>query len=406
MTPATAPPLGADGVAANGTAEADVEAFRARVRACIATEVTPRVARAEADRRFPREALHAVGAAGILRERWEGGLHGDLLKSVALSEEMGRAACGGVGVGISLHLEAVTSILRRYASTPLLDEHRDAALDGTLVGCLATTELVSGSNLNGIQVTAERCAAGWHVHGRKAFVSPGAAADFALVLCREAGAAQGSVAAPLMLVLVPREGLRAERTLETVGMRGLGTARMAIDAVVPEDAVVGRAGTGLVVVSWGLVHERLALSAALVGVASLALTLAVTRARRREQFGRPLFDHQALRLRLAELWTEVEVLRRAVASTAAGLGTGLEAVRDTAACKVRAARMAEHVVTESMHVFGGAGYLEDETPLGRIYRDVKIGRLGAGSDEMMLELVASALPEGDAEYDALVGGLA
>src|SRR5947209_12306330 len=121
---------------------------------------------------------------------------------------MAVAGCGGVGVGISLHLEAVTSILHRYAKTTLLRRFHEGALDGTLVGCLATTERDSGSDLTGVQVTAEPHPDGWHVSGQKAFVSPGPAADFALVLCRHSDAAPGGAAAPLMLVLVPRDCLR------------------------------------------------------------------------------------------------------------------------------------------------------------------------------------------------------
>lgn len=383
-----------------------VEAFREEVRELVQSELVPLVAGAEADRRFPRAAIEAMGRAGMIRDRWAGGGHGDLGRAVILGEEAGYAALGGVGVGISLHMEAVTATLTRFARTEPTIAAREGALDGTLVGCMATTERDTGSDLTSMGTTMSPVGEGqWRVSGRKWFVSPGAAADFGLILCRtdQPGAERAGRIAPMGLVLVPREGLHADSTVQTVGMRGLGTARMTIDAVVDADHVVGKPGTALLLASWGLTHERLGIAAGVIGTARLAIALATTHLKRREQFGVRLFDHQALRLRLADLHAQIEVARQGLYALAAQMPSLPEhGLRHSAAMKVTTVRLGHRVIDECMHFFGGTGYTEGETPFERIWRDIRVGRLGAGSDEMMWELVAGGLKGDDAAYDAMM----
>ncbi|MGP0051400.1 MAG: acyl-CoA dehydrogenase family protein [Solirubrobacteraceae bacterium] len=392
-----APPLFAGGLFGDA-----VDEYRARMRAVLES-VAPLLPSAEAERRFPRRAIELLGDAGLLRERWAGGGHGDLGRSVVMAEELGYAGLGGIGIGISLHLEAVSAILTRFARTEPVCAARDAALDGRWVGCLATSEQTAGSDLSSVTTTLAQAGGRCRVSGRKWFVSPGAACDFALVLCRRDGAQRTGRLAPLALTLIGRDGLIVERTLDTVGMRSLGTARLTVEAEIEPEAIVARPGTGLLAVSWGLLHERLAIAAQSLGTAALALELAFARMARRRQFGVPLFDHQALRLRLADLAAQVELARRGVRATAAELPALPEqGLRATAAAKVTATRLATRVYDEVMHVFGGAGYVESETPLARIWRDGRIGRLGAGSDEVMWELVAGGLQTADAAADRLI----
>ena len=109
---------------------------------------------------------------------------------------------------------------------------------------------------------------------------------------------------------------------------------------------------------------------------------------KRRQFGRTLFEHQALRMRMADLQARVDLLRHGLAGSPP---KGRLDLRAAAAVKVTAARLGEEVVSECMHIFGGAGYLVDETPLGRWWRDMKLARVGGGTDEVLWELVAAAM---------------
>ncbi|MEO3786700.1 acyl-CoA dehydrogenase family protein [Actinocorallia sp. B10E7] len=379
-----------------GPAGPEVEEFRARVRAAVSQTVLPYFQEAEKAGLFPREAYRRFAATGLVAERWDGPDPG---RGAVIAEELGRAGVGGVAVGISLSMETVAAALRRYGG-PAHETTLAGILDGSLVGCFGASEPSGGSDLNGMRTTAVRVDGGWRVRGEKKFLSLGRVADFALLLCRmdEEVPANGSIA-PLGMVKVPCSDLRVVRPLSKVGTASLDTTWMSVDTVVPADAVVGRPGMGLAVAAWALSHERLAVAAQIAGVADRAIGLAAAHLHRREQFGTPLINHQALRLRLAELASELTVLRFAVYGAAASVPRGGCNVRESAALKVTAVRFAERVTSECMHLFGGPGYLEDETPMARMWRDVRLGRLGGGSDEMMWELVAAGLVPDFETYD-------
>ncbi|MFF8960128.1 acyl-CoA dehydrogenase family protein [Streptomyces sp. NPDC014894] len=380
--PGTAPDLGAE--LALGTASRPVARFRDRVRTLIDDRVAPLVAAGERDRRFPREAIESFGAAGLLAERWTGGVHGDLGRSVLLSEEMGRAGLGGVGVGVGLHLEAAVSLLRRFGRTRYAEEVLRRALAGRSVCCVATSEERVGSDLSAVETELTEEDGRLRVRGVKWFVSPGAAADFALVLCR---GGDGPA-----IVIVPREGLTLLHRWPTTGMRSLETSRLAVDAIVPEEAVLVRPGSGLTAMGQGLLYERLSLAAQVIGVLELSLSLTVTHLKKRRQFGVPLLGHQALRLRVADLHAQVLIARRGLYATVTEMAAGGRVpMSDIAALKVTVARLGERVTGECVHLFGGRGYVEEATPLERLWRDFKVSRMGGGSDEMMWELVATGL---------------
>lgn len=155
---------------------------------------------------------------------------------------------------------------------------------------------------------------------------------------------------------------------------------MHIDTWVPADALVARAGTGLAAISWGLAHERMSIAGQIAASCQRAIGITLARMMTRRQFGHTLFEHQALRLRMADLQARVDLLRHGLLGIAA---QGRLDLRAAAGVKVTAARLGEEVMSECMHIFGGAGYLIDETPLGAWWRDMKLARVGGGTDEVL-----------------------
>jgi hypothetical protein len=382
---------------------AHVDTCRLAVREMLAETVAPHLREAEAAGLFPRPAIEALANTGLVRRRWNSEPYGDPGLGVLLAQESARLGVTGVSIGLSLHVETVSSILVRFGRSPLLRAYLDGVLDGRLVGCLGASEPTGGSDLAGIRTTARKVPGGWHVQGEKKYLSLGLVCDFALILCRMVDGADDG---PLGMVAVPASALSVRKRLTKTGTQALDTTWMSIDAVVPEEAVVARPGLGLMVTTWGLSHERLSVAAQAVGGCAYAIGLTTAHLQRRTQFGRPLMQHQALRLRLAELASRLLTLEYAVYAAAAGLPVaGACGPRETAALKVTAARFAEMVMSECMHMFGGSGYLEDETPLARMWRDARLARLGGGSDEMMWELVAGGLvPDLDAYAEAVNAG--
>jgi alkylation response protein AidB-like acyl-CoA dehydrogenase len=382
-----------------GTDGPHVDAYRARVRELIAASLWPLVEPAEAERRFPRAAVEAVGGAGLLRERWAGE-HGDAGKALIFSEELGRAGLGGIGIGLIVQSDNVIPILRRFGGSGEAQRWLDGVLDGTAIGCVAASELAGGSDLASVQTTALPEGDGWRVRGTKAFSSPAGAADFCLVLCRLEG--ESFLGPKLGIAIVEKDHFDA-RPLNTSGCRSLETCRLTIDGQIPAGGLLAPQGLGLHAANWGLTYERLAGAAQALGAAEAAILLATTHLHRRQQFGVPLFEHQALRMRLASLAAELLLARNGLYVLAAKWAKPDQTlIREAAAAKAAAAVLSERVASECAHMFGGAGYLEDETPFPRMLRDMRLARLGGGTNEMMWELYAQGLEVDDELYERMV----
>ena len=133
-----------------GTDGPHVDAYRARVAGLLTKFVLPLLEAAEADRRFPRQAAEAVASAGLFRDRWRGP-HGDTGRALVFSEELGRAALGGIGVGLIVQSESVVPVLRRFGRSPEADRWKEAVLDGKAIGSVAASEPQGGSDLSAVQ---------------------------------------------------------------------------------------------------------------------------------------------------------------------------------------------------------------------------------------------------------------
>ncbi|SBT38757.1 acyl-CoA dehydrogenase family protein [Micromonospora auratinigra] len=387
----------------DGVVGEHVDDYRRTVRSVIERDIVPLVRPAADAGLFPREALSRLGAAGLIRQRWTDQA-GDPGRAAILHEEMAAAGCAGVAVGVTLVMETVAGALLRFGHSPQLRKTLDGVLEGDLVGCFGASEVTGGSDLSGIRSSVRRERDGWRVRAEKKYLSLGRACDFALLLCRVEREERARTLQPLAIVMVPGESLRVVKPLHKAGAAALDTTWMACDTWVPDEAMLGRPGLGLVMASEALTYERVAVAAHCVGVGSRALTLAAAHLHRRTQFGQPLICHQALRLRLADLTSQLAVLRHAVcgAAAAASRSGGRTTVREAAALKVTAARLIERVTSESMHFFGGAGYLEDETPMAALWRDARLARIGAGTDEVLWEIVANGIVPDFRTYDTCV----
>ncbi|WP_431950917.1 acyl-CoA dehydrogenase family protein [Nocardia lijiangensis] len=373
---------------------------RARLDKIIGTAVDRYGAEAERSGTFPRGLVEELAAEGLFRQRWpQESTVGDPIMGLLIAERVAYHGLFGISVGLSLQLETCASALRRFGANAEHERLLTGVLDGTTIGAFGASEPVGGSDLLGIETLITPLGDGRiRVRGEKKYLSLGEVCDFAVVL----GKYMVEEGQPPLLttVTVPSTAITTVKRHTKAGTDCLDTSWVRIDAEVGDEAILGRIGGGLAVASWALMHERLSVVAQLVGGCNYALGLAVSHARKRRQFGTPLIDHQALRLRLAELAAQVRMAEFAVYAAgerlAAGSGCG---ARDVAGLKVTTARLGERVMSECMHIFGGSGYLADETPLSRLWRDARLARLGGGSDEMMLEMVAGGL-RGEDRYDS------
>lgn len=351
-------------------------------------EVVQLVEDAELRQAFPRRLIEMLGHNGIFAAKWADGIHPNVPRLISLAERLGGLGSAGIAVGVSLHDSAI-AILRRFGRNPYLTDIATAAIAGDVVLCIGASETGGGSDLQNVKSTAVAENEGYRLRGHKKFLSLAPIADIALLVVRGVGTDGSARHGDVALFAVPTEQLTIGDVYAKVGASCLDTAPAGFDTWVPREAMIARPGTGLAAISWGLAHERLSVAGQVVGACDLAIGVTVARMKQREQFGVPLFDHQALRLRIADLSARVDVLRWALRGIA-GDGSPLN-LRTAAALKVTAARLGEEVISQCMHIFGGTGYLPDQSPLGRWWRDMKLARVGGGTDEVLWELVAATL---------------
>lgn len=353
--------------------------------------------RAEQEGRFPRELIERLGRAGIFASKWPNGPRLDMVKLVHLSERLGRLGSASAAVGVSLHDSAI-GMLRRFGRSEYLRQIADRAVRGDVVLCLGASEAGGGSDLQAVTSTAEPTAAGYRVRGAKKFVSLSTIADIVIVVVRLASAehSEGDVA----LFALEADHVRVGEPYLKLGAGYLDTAPIEFDVEVSADAMLARPGTGLAALSWGLANERLSVAGQVVGACDLAIGVTVAEMMRRKQFGRTLFEHQALRLRFADLQARVDMLRYAMKGLAAQTTT--PTIRTASGMKVTAARLGEEVISECLHIFGGTGYLTGPAPVERWWRDMKLARVGGGADEVLWELVAAGMRPNFDAHDRLV----
>lgn len=349
--------------------------------------------------RLPADLLACLGAKGVFRDRWRPGAERGVGHLVALIEETCWLS-GGLSLAVTAHSEVFIGALTLLASTPHQRALLDSALAGQAIGCFAATEAHGGSDLTGIRTAVEAHGTGWRLRGRKRYVSNAGQATHLLLLARTGSAPD---ARDLALVLVPVDtpGVRMEGVLPAVGSKACPPGEFSFDAVLPADAMLAAGGLGLMYAVRLLQFERIAICVQLTTAARIALGMATAFARRRQIGSERLMDKQVIRHRLAhaqaDLWAVQSQLRELVRST----GAGTLPTHELAGLKLVASRVCERVISDCMQVMGARGYTSNY-PLERLWRDVRLARVGGGADEVMAELVGSRLDRRDERFDGLL----
>ncbi|MDT7774646.1 MAG: acyl-CoA dehydrogenase [Pseudonocardiales bacterium] len=366
--------------------------FQASARAFVDRQVRPLVESAEEAGSFPAELWKQLGAAGLLgliTPEAHGGADGDGLAVALLAEELARAS-GGI---------AVTALVSAYMAAPHVIRHGTPAQQdrwlaplaaGEAVAAIAVTEPGTGSDVARVGTTARRTEDGWLLNGRKMFITNAGLADLIIVAARTGDAGRGG----LTLFVVERgaAGLSLGRPLAKMGWHSSDTREVLLDDVaLPADAVLGSENRGFYQIMEAFQLERVALAAMGIGHAAECLDLAREYAGQREAFGEPLTHLQTIRHRLAAMEVELEAARLITYQAAARLDAGHpEAARSVARAKYLAAISANRIVDDAVQLFGGAGFVE-ESPVARHYRDVRILRIGGGTDEIQLEILTRGM---------------
>jgi len=358
----------------------------------VANELLPRVATAEA-RGFPAELWPKLADAGLLGvghpERY-GGTGGGVLALAILSEALAMAS-GGLAITPLVSSYMAAPHLARFATAEQQERYLAPVLAGEAVAAIAVTEPGAGSDVAAIATRAVPVEGGWSLRGSKVFITNAGLADF-LIVAAKTDPEAGHRGISMLVVERGAAGMTLSEPMAKLGWHASDTREIAFEeCFVPADRLLGGEGRGFYQIMEAFQVERISLAGMSVGLAQRALDDTVAHVRERTAFGATLDRKQAVRHRVAEMSTKVEAARlmtyRAGALFDAGDPTAPDA---TAMAKLLAARLAAEVVDDAVQLFGGYGFIE-ETPIAMHYRDARILRIGGGTDEVQLEILAKRL---------------
>jgi acyl-CoA dehydrogenase len=257
------------------------------------------------------------------------------------------------------------------------------------MGAFAMTEPEAGSDAAGIATVARRTSDGWVLSGRKTFISNAGIADFYVVFASTDPAA-GAKGLSCLVVPADTPGLRFAGAQVLSSPHPLGEI-VFDECRVPADHLLGSEGRGLALGLRTLDRLRATVGAAACGMAARALDEALTHARARRQFGRPLADFQLVQEKLARMATDLAAARLLVYRAAASADAGAESVTlEAAMAKAFATEAAQRIVDDAVQILGGRGVLADH-PVDRLYRSVRALRIYEGTTEIQHLIIAGQL---------------
>lgn len=372
----------------------DLAAIRQTVREFVEKEIVPNVDEWERAGAVPRSILEHMGSLGFfgLRVPEEfGGLGLGHIASVVFAEELGRCTSGGTAITVLVHTDLAMPYVTRFGSPDQKRRWLPKMMAGEMITAIGVTEPDAGSDVASIRTTARKDGDGWRINGRKMFITNGGIADLVFIAARTDSEAKPSRSMSIFAVEKGTEGFEAARALEKMGWHASNTAELVLDDVwVPDANLIGEVNRGFYYVMANFQNERLSLMGAAVGECQEAIDMTVRYVKERRAFGAPLWEKQAIRQRLAMRQAEVDAARELVYRTAWLLDQGEEAVREVSEVKALVGELSNRVMYDCVQFHGGMGYMR-ETPIERMYRDVRINSIGGGATEVMLDEVAKRL---------------
>lgn len=362
------------------------------VRAYVQAEIAPHAARWDREHHFPAEQLKglaALGCYGVAVPAEYDGAGLDYLALALILEEIA-AGDGGTSTVVSVNNCPVCSILMAWGDEEQKQRWLRPLARGDLLGAFCLTEPHVGSEAAGLRTTAVRDGGHYVLNGVKQFITSGQHGDVAIVMAVTDRAA-GKKGISAFVVPTDTPGYRVARLEEKMGQHSSDTAQILFeDCRVPAANRLGDEGMGLKIALSGLEGGRIGIAAQSLGMARAAFDAALAYSKQRVAFGQPIFEHQAVQFRLAEMATQLEAARQLIHHAASLKDAGRPCLKEAAMAKLYASEMAERVCSAAIQVHGGYGYVSD-FPVERIYRDVRVCQIYEGTSDVQKILIGRSL---------------
>ncbi|MDB5095609.1 MAG: citronellyl-CoA dehydrogenase [Cyanobacteria bacterium RYN_339] len=369
--------------------------FRETARKFMEQEVAPHADAWEAERRIPRaiwQRMGEMGFLGLVGPESHGGMDADVFFSIAFLEELPRSRMGGFTAAVTVHGFIATNAIRDHGTDDLKQRYLAPSITGEKLAAICISEPDAGSDVAALRTSAVRDGDHWVINGAKTWITNGVYADFHVVACKtDKDAGAGGIS--LIVVDTDTPGVSSSK-LNKMGWHSSDTAEIAYENVrVPLGNLIGEENAGFRYIMQTFAFERLSAATTSIGSCDLALEETLAYMKTREAFGRPIAKFQALRHRLADMFTEVEAARQLCYHTAWLHQNGVPAVKESSQAKLLASELSKRVADECLQFFGGFGFVE-EYPMARFYRDARVGTIVAGTSEIMREIIAKVEVDG------------
>ena len=365
------------------------EELRLHIRRFLEKEVQPHLDEWE-ETTFPDSIFRRFGELGFLGLRYPpeyGGQGGDYFSAVVLSEEMSKAGLGGLAMAVDVQSEMATPPVFRFGTEEQKQKWLVPAIRGEHIAALAITEPDAGSDVAGITTVARRDGDEFIVNGRKIFITSGARCHWALVVTKT-DRERGHSGYNLFVIEKGTPGFSVTRTLKKLGMHSSDTAELLFeDCRVPAANLIGEEGEGFKHIMWELQGERMIAAAGAIAGAQRTFEYAMNYAQNRSAFGQPISQFQVIKHRLVDMGTKIAAVQAFVYQTARQWDQGEYPVREISQAKLLATQVAVEVADDAIQILGGHGYMQ-EFPVERAWRNARLARIGAGTDEIMKEIIA------------------
>jgi acyl-CoA dehydrogenase len=363
--------------------------FRDALRRYLAKEIVPHVEEWEEAGIVPREAWKKMGEQGFLAmsvpEEY-GGLGADFLYSVIVTEEMTRTNHSGLAA--PLHSDIIVPYIVAFASEEQKHKYLPGCISGDIITAIAMTEPNAGSDLAGMKTTAVEKSDEIVINGQKTFISNGINCDLLVIAARDPGAENPHAAVDLFLVEAGTPGFEKGKRMKKIGWHSQDTAELYFtDCRIPKANRLGDKGTGFLKLMMKLQQERLVCAIGAVAAAEYMLEITIQYCKERTAFGRPLTKFQNTQFEIVEMATEARLGRTFVDKLIADHMEGKNIVVDVSMAKYWTTEMASRVADRCLQLFGGYGYCE-EYPIARAWRDIRVTRIFAGTNEIMKTIAA------------------
>jgi hypothetical protein len=355
-------------------------------------QLAPHAAAWDVAGRLPPEVLRELGELGFLgmtvEPEWGGAGTDYVAYALALMEIA--AGDGSISTVMSVQNAPVCAVLSGHGNDAQKAQWLRPLASGTMIGAFALTEPGAGSDAASLKTRAVRRGDRYIVNGAKQFISSASIAGMVIVFA-VTDPAEGKRGISAFLIPTDSKGFAVSRIEEKLGQKASETCALVFDGLeVPAENLLGREGEGLRIALSSLEQGRIGIAAQSVGMARAALDYAVGYARERNQFGRPIIEHQAVGFRLADLATRLEAAKQLVLHAARLRDAGQPCLMEACMAKLFASEMAEAVCSGALQTLGGYGYLRDY-PIERIYRDVRVCQIYEGTSDVQKLLIARQL---------------